>query len=121
MASIGIGFGIENFIEPGIGIGIDFRSIKSIGIGIDLGPVSDIGIGLTKLVLSVSALHTAIIFLFCNCQKFPFQRFFSRAAISICNCKVSTSSPNKVSHQKLKSTTQSTHISPPSYVLVISF
>ena len=68
MASIGIGFGIENFIEPGIGIGIDFRSIKSIGIGIgiDLGPVSDIGIGLTKLVLSVSALHTAIIFLFCN-------------------------------------------------------
>ena len=90
MASIG--FGIENFIEPGIGIGIgiDFRSIKNIGIGIDLGPVSDIGIGigLTKLVLSVSALHTAIFFLFCNCQKFPFQRFFSRAAISICHCKV---------------------------------
>ena len=82
MASIGIGIGIgiENPKIPSIGI----------GIGIDLEPVSDIsiGIGLTKLVLSVSALHTAIFFLFCNCQKFPFQRFFSRAAISICHCKV---------------------------------
>ena len=57
MASIGIGFGIENPRFPSIGIGIDFLSIESIGIGIDFGPVRgiDIGIGLVKLVLSVSA------------------------------------------------------------------
>ena len=60
MASIGIGFGIENprFPSIGIGIGIDFLSIESIGIGIgiDFGPVRGIGIGigLAKLVLSVS-------------------------------------------------------------------
>ena len=64
MASIGIGFGIENprFPSIGIGIGIDFLSIESIGIGIgiDFGPVRGIGIGigLAKLVLSVSATHT---------------------------------------------------------------
>ena len=43
LASIGIGFGIENTRFPGIGIGIDF------------GPVR--GIGLAKLVLSVSGKH----------------------------------------------------------------
>ena len=62
MASIGIGFGIENprFPSIGIGIGIDFLSIESIGIGIDFWPVRGIGIGigLAKLVLSVSAFNT---------------------------------------------------------------
>ena len=64
MASIGIGFGIENprFPSIGIGIGIDFLSIESIGIGIgiDFGPVRGIGIGigLAKLVLSVSVMKT---------------------------------------------------------------
>ena len=64
MASIGIGFGIDNprFPSIGIGIGIDFLAIKSIGIGIgiDFRPVRGIGIGigLAKLVLSVSALVT---------------------------------------------------------------
>ena len=61
MASIGIGFGIENprFPSIGIGIGIDFLSSESIGIGIgiDFGPVRGIGIGLAKLVLSVSVSH----------------------------------------------------------------
>ena len=61
MASIGIGFGIENprFPSIGIGIGIDFLSIESIGIviGIDFGPVRGIGIGLAKLVLSVSDVN----------------------------------------------------------------
>ena len=60
MASIGIGFGIENPRFPSIGIGIDFLSIESIGIGIgiDFGPVRGIGIGigLAKLVLSVSGV-----------------------------------------------------------------
>ena len=61
MASIGIGFGIENPRFPSIGIGIDFLSIESIGIGIgiDFGPVRGIGIGigLAKLVLSVSGRY----------------------------------------------------------------
>ena len=61
MASIGIGFGIENVIQPGIGIGIgiDFMSIESIGI--DFGTVRGIGIGigLAKLVLSVSGMDIA--------------------------------------------------------------
>ena len=52
MASIGIGFGIENPRFPSIGIGIDVLSIESIGI--DFWPVRGIGIGLAKLVLSVS-------------------------------------------------------------------
>ena len=47
MASIGIGFGIENPRFPSIGI----------GIGIDFGPVRGIGIGLAKLVLSVSDVY----------------------------------------------------------------
>ena len=63
LASIGIGFGIENPRFPSIGIGIDFLSIESIGIGIgiDFGPVRGIGIGigLAKLVLSVSVLYHA--------------------------------------------------------------
>ena len=60
MASIGIGFGIENPRLWSIGIGIDFLYIKSIGIGIDFWPVRGIGIGigLAKLVLSVSDTHT---------------------------------------------------------------
>ena len=62
MASIGIGFGIENPRFPSIGIGIDFLSIESIGIGIgiDFGPVRGIGIGLAKLVLSVSDVYHMI-------------------------------------------------------------
>ena len=58
LPSIGIGFGIKNFISPGIRFGIDFRSIESIGI--DLGPVRGIGIGLAKLVLSVSDAYVAL-------------------------------------------------------------
>ena len=57
MASIGIGFGIENPRFPSIGIGIDYLSIESIGIGIDFGPVRGIGIGLAKFVLSESGVH----------------------------------------------------------------